>query len=155
MVNSNHDKKGRFAKGNTLRAEKKSGRPALPIDWQDVVFLCSIHCTLEEVAAKYSMGASAFRERVEKEYGMGWTEFYEQHQAGGKVSLRRLMWEQAEKGNITMQIWLSKNVLGYTDRLEQTGKDGKSQEIIVKVVYDGSSDKRDHGAPSGTTSPAA
>ena len=37
----------------------------------------------------------------------------------GKVSLRRLQWKAAQNGNITMLIWLGKQVLGQRDRMEQ------------------------------------
>lgn len=37
----------------------------------------------------------------------------------GKMSLRRKMWEMALGGNVTILIWLSKNELGMTDKVEQ------------------------------------
>jgi myo-inositol-1-phosphate synthase len=36
-----------------------------------------------------------------------------------KVKLRELQWKQAEKGNITMLIWLGKQELGQSDKIEQ------------------------------------
>ena len=33
-------------------------------------------------------------------------------------SLRRLLWKSAQNGNVTAQIWLSKNLLGMRDNFE-------------------------------------
>ena len=38
----------------------------------------------------------------------------------GKIRLRQLMWRTAENGNVTMQIWLSKQYLGMSDKQEVT-----------------------------------
>ena len=40
-----------------------------------------------------------------------------------KIKLRKLQWKSAEKGNVTMQIFLGKNILGQQDRLETTELD--------------------------------
>ena len=38
----------------------------------------------------------------------------------GKIRLRQLLWKSAERGNVAMQIWLSKQYLGMTDKQEIT-----------------------------------
>ncbi len=35
-----------------------------------------------------------------------------------KIKLRKLQWKSADKGNVTMQIFLGKNILGQKDRHE-------------------------------------
>jgi len=37
-----------------------------------------------------------------------------------KFGLRQLQWKSAEKGNVTMQIFLGKNILGQKDRIEES-----------------------------------
>ena len=39
----------------------------------------------------------------------------------GKASLRRMQYGAANKGNVTMQIWLGKQYLGQNDKQEITG----------------------------------
>ncbi len=36
------------------------------------------------------------------------------------MRLRQLQWNSAERGNIVMQIFLGKNLLGQTDKIETT-----------------------------------
>ena len=43
--------------------------------------------------------------------------------ANVKIRLRKLQWQSAENGNVTMQIFLGKNILGQQDKIEQTELD--------------------------------
>ena len=36
------------------------------------------------------------------------------------MRLRQLQWKSAEQGNVTMQIFLGKNILGQQDKLEES-----------------------------------
>jgi hypothetical protein len=40
-----------------------------------------------------------------------------------KLRLRQLQWQSASKGNVTMQIFLGKNMLGQQDKIETTELD--------------------------------
>ena len=66
----------------------------------------------------------------------------------GKVSLRRQQWKAAEKGNITMQIWLGKQLLKQSEspiqdeirlkELELKIKEFELQEkLLMKQLEDG------------------
>ena len=47
--------------------------------------------------------------------------FIEENKEKGKASLRKKMWDKAiKKDNTNMQIFLSKNVLGMSDKVQQT-----------------------------------
>jgi hypothetical protein len=48
-----------------------------------------------------------------------------------KAKLRQLMWESAGKGNIAMQIWLSKNELGMSEKVEQTTVEKQTVKVIL------------------------
>lgn len=143
----------RFAKGNSGKAI------SIKVDWDDAALLCSVHCTMKEVADQFNIAQSSLEEHCRRDQGVSWAEFYERYQSKGKISLRRAMWHKAlgmagvplrdtngvilrdVKGQVQwevapvaidtgMAIFLSKNVLGMTDKVEQTGK----QEIIIKEV---------------------
>ena len=53
---------------------------------------------------------------LEKSY----SEFITKGKANLKIRLRQLQWQSATKGNVTMQIFLGKNLLGQQDRIEET-----------------------------------
>jgi hypothetical protein len=102
------------------------GRPKKDIDPELVRRMASIQCTTPEIAA--ALGVS--EDTIERRFA-GILKVGREH---GKTSLRRHMWKAAtEKGNITMMIWLSKNILGMTDRVESNN----THEINAKVTQVG------------------
>jgi hypothetical protein len=84
-------------------------RPLLEIDEETVEKLAGIHCTMEEIA--YVVGCSV--DTLERRFA----ETIKAGKAKGRTSLRRHQWLSAEKGNVTMLIWLGKQLLGQTDKL--------------------------------------
>lgn len=93
---------------NSLREDPETGKI---IDARLVRKLAQFQCTYSEIAAACNCSASFLVQHyknvidVEKE--------------NGKKSLRRKMFENAlDNNNTQMQIWLSKNELGYVDRSE-------------------------------------
>jgi len=49
--------------------------------------------------------------------------------ASGRMSLKRKQWEMAMGGNITMLIWLGKQNLGQTDKVEQRIESTTTRDI--------------------------
>jgi len=87
---------------------KKRGRPKLVIDEKLVADLARIQCTQAEIAAICGCSVGTINER--------YSELIKSESDKGKSSLRRWQWKAAEKGNVTMMIWLGKNMLGQSDR---------------------------------------
>jgi hypothetical protein len=77
--------------------------------------LSSLGCTNTEIADFYGCDESLLRK--------SYSEFLTKGRAEQKIRLRQLQWKSAEKGNVTMQIFLGKNMLGQQDRIEQTELD--------------------------------
>jgi len=113
--------------------KKKVGRPLIEIDYATVEKLALIHCTQEEIA--HFLGVSVDTLLSRKEF----VEIYKKGISKGKMSLRRMMWKQAEEGNVTMMIWLSKQLLGYWDR-QDVGFSGDG--LTVKVNWGGDKNSR-------------
>lgn len=102
----------------------------IEIDIKLVQKLCEIQCTGEEVASVIGVSYDTLVRRV-KELGYGgFAEYYKKNSQIGKASLRRLQWGAAVKGNVSMQIWLGKQILGQKDRVENdiTTKDVTPKE---------------------------
>jgi len=88
--------------------KNKGGRPKIELDRDQIRKLAELQCTLKEVA--YVMGVSS--DTIERNY----RDDYDKGIAHGKIKLRRAMFRNAtEKDNPTIQIWLSKQWLGYSD----------------------------------------
>jgi hypothetical protein len=92
--------------------------------------------TQEDCAAVLKISVDTLQRRYLEPYNAGLQKC--------KASLRRKQFELAQAGNVTMLIWLGKNLLGQKDRHELTGKDGAPlipevdrEEIIGKLLGTG------------------
>lgn len=93
------------------------GRPAIQIDEEQFKGLCSIQCTLEEIANWFKCSEDTIERWCKRQLKMSFAEAYKKHSVGGKISLRRYQMKMAEH-NATMAIWLGKQYLGQTDKQE-------------------------------------
>jgi hypothetical protein len=80
------------------------------IDKKQVQNLARFGCTNVEIADFYGCDESLIRH--------SYSEYLTKGRSEQKLRLRQLQWASAEKGNIVMQIFLGKNILGQTDKQE-------------------------------------
>ena len=80
------------------------------IDTKEVEKLASFGCTNTEIASFFGCSSDL----IEKSY----SEFLTKGRDKGKIRLRQLQMRSAERGNVAMLIWLGKNMLGQSDRVE-------------------------------------
>lgn len=95
------------------------GRPPIPIDKKTFEKLCAIHCTKEEIASVFECSDDTINNWCKSTYGDTFSAIYKRYQGVGKMSLRRLQFKLAEK-SASMAIFLGKQYLGQTDKVEQT-----------------------------------
>ena len=101
------------------------GRPKkYDIDKEQVEKLAALGCTNSEIASFF--GCS--KDLISKSYSTNVTKGKER----GKTRLRQMQWRSAEKGSVSMQIWLGKQVLGQADKQEIT-----EVKPIDDIVFDG------------------
>lgn len=102
----------------------RTGRPKIEIDKQKFEYLCSIMATLEEIAGLFQCSERTIERWCGKTYkdengkAMTFVDVFKRYSTSGKISLRRAQWESAKNGNVTMQIFLGKQWLGQSDRIE-------------------------------------
>jgi len=94
-------------------------RPRKKIDKDYFEKLCSLQCTEEEIAAFFDCSADTIERFCQREYGKRFAEVFKNKRDVGKISLRRTQWKLAEKSP-TMAIFLGKQFLGQTDKIEAT-----------------------------------
>lgn len=94
------------------------GRPRIEINWEELDKLCFLQCTLREIAGFFDCSEDTIDRRLKEQYGVGFAEYFAVKSQGGKISLRRLQYQTATKGNVSMLIWLGKQWLGQTDKAE-------------------------------------
>jgi len=93
-------------------------RPRIEIDKEQFEKLCSLMCTLDEMASFFKCSSDTIERWSERTYKKGFAEVYKTYSAIGKMSLRRTQFRLAEKST-AMAIFLGKQYLGQTDKIEQ------------------------------------
>lgn len=99
-------------------------RPKKVIDYEMVERLSHIHCTQEEIAD--ILGVSTKTLQRDPQFSL----IYKKGLNLGRMSLRRKQFEAANKGNITMLIWLGKQLLNQKDDAEMNQI--KKEELALK-----------------------
>lgn len=107
------------------------GRPRKEIDAESFEKLCMMHCTLIEIADFFDVSEDTIERWCKRNYSKSFAEVIKKKSGKGKISLRRLQWQAAENGNITMQIWLGKQWLGQAEKVET--KNETVEENVVKL----------------------
>lgn len=107
------------------------GRPKIEIDKKMFENLCAIHCTEVEIADIFECSIDTVNNWCKRTYGQTFSDTYKRKSAKGKASLRRLQWKSAECGNVSMQIWLGKQMLNQSDRVET---DAPDTNISINVL---------------------
>ena len=95
------------------------------IDTEQVEKLASFGCSNTEIASFFGCSKDLISKSYSTNVSIG--------QDKGKIRLRQLLWKSAERGNVAMQIWLSKQYLGMADKQEITTTDlpeGFSVELL-------------------------
>lgn len=108
-------------------AKDGTNRGTLPIyitpeQWRTVMAVAGLGATDEEIAD--AIGVS-YRTLIDDYHNDFFQAIKKEGQSKGKLSLRRWQFKSAEEGNVTMQIWLGKNILEQKDqqKIQQTTDD--------------------------------
>lgn len=88
------------------------------IDWNDMEKLCQIQCTIQEISNWFKCSIDTIERRIKDKYSIGFAEYFSQNSAQGKASLRRVMWQKALAGDKTLLIFLAKQHLGMSDKVD-------------------------------------
>lgn len=94
-------------------------RPRIEIDFDNFKKLCGLQCTLAEIASFFDCSEDTIERWCKRELHENFADSFKKYSASGKISLRRWQFKMAEH-NCSMAIFLGKNWLGQTDKIEQT-----------------------------------
>ena len=120
-------------KANKTVKRQGAGRPKIIVDIEILKNLASIGCPDYEIASVLNVSARTLKRN--------YAEIIDTYREKGKSSLRKKMWDKAiKKDNTLMQVFLSKNVLGMSDKVQQTNVteplpliiDGKAEDVEVE-----------------------
>lgn len=109
------------------------GRRLKEFDRSQFEKLCSILCTHEEIASFFDTTKDTLYKWVKRTYKEDISTVYKRYSDNGRISLRRMQFKSAERGNVTMQIFLGKQLLGQSDKVEQTVNSIANDEALDKL----------------------
>jgi len=104
------------------------GRPKIELDTEEIIKLASYGCTNREIASFFDVS--------ERTLKRSFADFLTKGRDSGKRKLRKVQWEVAMKGNVSMLIWLGKQVLGQSEQpslVEDEEVEGFDIEVISSV----------------------
>ena len=107
------------------------GRPRKQIDKTEFEKLCFLQCTEREFCSWFDVSDETLNKWCKENYeGRTFLEVFKEKRENGLISLRRTQFQLAEKSP-AMAIFLGKNLLGQTDKMEQTVNDVSEHKGIT------------------------
>lgn len=94
--------------------------------------LCGMQCTEEEIMAFFSVSKDTLIRWCKNTYGVDFATIYKEKRQIGFASLRRSQFELA-KTNASMSIWLGKQYLGQTDKVD-VGISSNEDDDLTKAI---------------------
>lgn len=110
----------------------KAGRPRKQVDGKLVEQLAGIGCKVTEIAKIVSNVQTKVSDDL---IARNFAYELQKGEANLKMSLRRWQLEAAKKGNVAMLIWLGKQILGQTEKVQQVS-DIQFKPITGKQIRD-------------------
>lgn len=116
-------------------------RPRIEIDWEAFDKLCTLQCTLAEIAGFFSCSEDTIERAVKRDKHMSFADYFSQKRVGGKIALRRSQFQLAER-SAAMAIWLGKQYLDQRDDRQDADKAEVNDNLIealggvAKEVWD-------------------
>ena len=117
------------------RTGMPNGRPRKEIDEKTFKNLCAIQCTEQEIAGIFECDPDTVNAWCKRTFGQTFSDTYKMYSDQGKASLRRMQMKLAEK-NAAMAIFLGKNMLGQTDKVEQTVMEVEDLSSLADMLKD-------------------
>ena len=95
--------------------------------------LCNLWCTLIEISEFFGVSEDTLESWCKDTYGETFSDVYKRKNSKGKIALRRWQMKSAEKGNVTMQIWLGKQHLNQREHLLDNSE-GENPHLNINVI---------------------
>lgn len=120
---------------------KEVGRPQRFFserELEDLKKLMMMHCTEVEIRAWFKIDHRTLEGICQNQLNGSYAQNYEIYSAQGKATLRRLIYQRAmdSKGGWEAQKWLSKQHLGFSDKVAQKVELVSDQTFNIKIGFE-------------------
>lgn len=118
-------------RGSPSKSKRGRGRPQKKLDLAQVEAMAAIGLTMDEIGHILDVSRTTLWQRAKDD--PEFLNVLEKGQAKRNAGLRRRMWEGGVRdGNPTLLIWLSKNLLGWSDKNEHVHAGDAQRPLVVK-----------------------
>lgn len=103
-----------------FKEKDKGGRPRVEFDWQRMDNILEFGARLLDCSELLGVSEDTIQNRVRERYGITFMQYRERKLSKVRMKVLQKMIDVGTNGNgnTTMLIWLSKNLLGWTDKME-------------------------------------
>lgn len=74
---------------------------------------------------------------IQHVHGCNYVQFIDKKRENKRIKLREFQWKAAESGNVTMMIWLGKQMLGQSEKTEAVNKNSNEESKLVIQFSEG------------------
>lgn len=114
--------------------KKKTGRPPKIINKTEFEKLCAMQCTEAEICAWLDVTEKTLTRWCRETYDKSFSQIYAEKRGKGKISLRRMQWQLAQK-SASMAIFLGKNYLNQRDNPVEVEVKASLIDDITKEIF--------------------
>lgn len=107
-----------FVPKKKVEQKQNGGRKLKKIDWTKVENLIVCGCSGVQIAATLGVHYETLYDRCLKENKRSWTEYSQEFWEKGNAQLHAKQYQMAMKGDKTLMVWLGKNRLKQSDKIE-------------------------------------
>lgn len=109
---------------------KVTGRPSIEIDWKLLDSILEFGARLIDCSGILDVSDDLIQKRIREKFDCTFSEYRELKMSKMRMRLLQKQYDVAMKGNVAMLIWLGKQHLNQTDKIESKEK----AEIKINIT---------------------
>jgi AraC-like DNA-binding protein len=125
----------KYLKDNNIENPLSHVRVVKPIDWQWVRKQLETRCSFQTIAKGLGIHNDTLKKRCWDDLGISIQDLKAECEIIGEDLLRTKMFDIALNGNVNMLIWLSKNILNYSEKGIIKEEKEKETALSVNFIY--------------------
>lgn len=117
------------------KKESKRGRKEIEINWTALDGILQYGAKLIDCSDVLDLSEDTIQRAIKKKTGGTFSEYRDLKMSKMRIKLLQKQFESAMAGNTTMQIWLGKQILGQTDKIQTKNEHDFSEAPSFEVKF--------------------
>jgi hypothetical protein len=115
-------------------AKGEGGRPTSEFNWDRLESLCQRAMNLADCSEIMQLSESTIQRRIREEYDLTFEAYKDKKMALTRLNLVEMALDRVKAGNITMHIFLLKNMCRMADKVETVSETKLGREFIINKL---------------------